>query len=147
VLEQRCIIQWGIPRAELEIMLASSAAGQDSKCSSSAIYLAGTGIELLCESSRNGDATNFGLFVGPTSYTQHGTVLCKASLGFPCSYSIDRQKPGQAEWVNVWNAEATLPQTGWGIAQALTATTPADLEPYLVDGCLKVKATISLIRK
>jgi hypothetical protein len=36
---------------------------------------------------------------------------------------------------------------GWGIRRVCTAATPADLEPYLVDGCLKLRATVSLIRK
>jgi hypothetical protein len=41
------------------------------------------------------------------------------------------------------NAIATA--DGWGKAGFITAPTPADLEPHLVDGHLKLKASIHLL--
>jgi hypothetical protein len=57
---------------------------------------------------------------------------------------IHRQVPGQEQLRQISKGEATLTTKGWGSREAITATTPADLEPYLVDGHLKLKATISL---
>jgi hypothetical protein len=89
-------------------------------------------------------ATAFGLYLGTASYRRHGTTLCLPSCGFSCQYLTQRQVNGQAQPRNISSGEATLTTQGWG-ADFITVSTPSDLEPYLVDGCLKLKATVTLI--
>ncbi len=39
----------------------------------------------------------------------------------------------------------TLVPHGWGIRSVFTAASPSDLEPHLVDGCLRLQATVKAL--
>jgi hypothetical protein len=144
-LKQRCTISWDVPKAALE---ASLNGGPLQNVSSQTIYMAGTGVELYLSPTRRQDgAVEYGLFLRTTSYIQHGTTLCQASSALSCQYEIQRQAPGMAQMCRVLNSQATLRTCGWGRPAVIVASSPAELEPYLVDGHLRLKATVSMIQR
>jgi hypothetical protein len=110
------------------------------------VYVSGTGVELLMQAHpMEGGKTGLGVYIRLASYGQHGIALCPARSGMSCHFTIQRQVPGQGQTLLLSQADATLTALGLGTPDIITSTTPADLEPDLVDGCLKLKATIRLI--
>jgi hypothetical protein len=107
--------------------------------------MAGTGVQLLLQSEKEeGGKMSCGVYLQLADYAQHGFTLCSAGLS--CSFTTSRKVPGQEQMSVVLSESATLASRyGWGLRNVITASTPADLEPYLVDGYLRLKATIRLI--
>jgi hypothetical protein len=148
VLEQRCTITWEIPRAGLEAALYAGRfnGGIFWNITSPPLYLAGTAIKYSMSIKRNvNGATDYALYAHTAHYTQHDTTLCFASCDLSCNVVMQRQVPGQAQLHQVFSCQQTLTIDGRGRKAAITTTTPSDLEPYLVDGCLKLKATVRLV--
>jgi hypothetical protein len=141
-LERRCTITWNVPRAELQQLLA---AGSLERRASDKVYMAGTGVQLLLRSKKVEGKTSYGVFLTVVDYAQDGFTLCSARLGMSCHVTIWRHVPGQELLSVVLLDTATLTSRGWGKTSYITASTPADLEPYLADGHLKLEATIRLI--
>jgi hypothetical protein len=144
-LKKRCTIIWNVPKALLEAALnVRPLHGMTSP----AIYMAGTGVQLeLTPRKQEGGSAAFGVFLKSTSYTQHGSTLCEPGSVLSCQYKFQRQVPlaGGAQMCEVSKGQATLNPIGWGKPAVIKASTPADLEPYLVDGHLKLQATVSMI--
>jgi hypothetical protein len=142
-LERRCTITWNVPRADLQ-QLFTITAGQIQQQTSDKVYMAGTGVQLLLQSEKEaGGKTSYGIYLTVADYAQHGFTLCSARLGLSCNFTISRQVPGQQQMSVVLQDKATVSNSGgWGQPGLITASTPADLEPHLVDGQLKLKATI-----
>jgi hypothetical protein len=142
-LQQRCTFTLVVPKAMLEATLNGGAL---QAVSSQTIYMAGTGVELyLTPSMREDGVISYGLYLRTSSYTQHGTTVCRAGTALSCEFELLRQVPGEPQMRRVIRTEATLATCGWGTASAITASTPAELEPHLVDGHLRLKAKISMI--
>jgi hypothetical protein len=139
-LEQRCTITWDVPRADLQSLLQAESY---SRKTSHVLYVAGTGVRLSLSASAG--KKPFGVFLRLADFIQHGFTLCSARLGLSCQFTISRQVPGQEEPSVISHGDATVTADGWGIPSLITASTPADLEPHLVDGQLKLKAIVSMI--
>jgi hypothetical protein len=132
-------------------MIEDSVAGlAPSKVSPSTIYLSGTGFELHCDARKDGPVTRFGVYVKTSGYMRHGELLISRGREYVvCRFTIHRQQQSQDQWVQEWvqliSGKGILDTRGWGDHSQITATTAADLGPYMVEGRLKVKATIQLV--
>jgi hypothetical protein len=138
-------ITWEIPKAELGKGLEKDSF----KLGSSPVYVCGTGVHLTLEASRDRatGVVNFGVYTGLCSYSPPGfdEDLCDAASGLALHCNITRDVAGHSSPQRVTTPIKTFTKDGWGKSNAFTATTPADLEPYLVDGCLKLRATIKVL--
>jgi hypothetical protein len=85
------------------------------------------------------------VYLHTSSYTQHATTLCQASDALGCQYEVQRLVPGAAQLCLVSKGQSTMTPHGWGKPAAIVASSPADLEPFLVDGHLKLKAVIRMV--
>jgi hypothetical protein len=141
-LKRRCTITWNVPEADLHELLSAESSLQ---LTSSTVYIAGTGVHLMVQSEKVEGKASYGVYLRLAGYVQHGFTLCSARLGLSCHFTISRQVPGQEQMSVVLLTTATVTSRGWGTASFITASTPADLEPHLVDGHLKLKATVSMI--
>jgi hypothetical protein len=142
-LKRGCAITWDVPKAVLE---AAMNGGPHEEVLSPSIYVSGTGLRLMLKpKAKEGDAVAYGVYMRTSSYTQHGTILTEGADAFSCQYEVQRQEPGQVQLCRVTKGQATFIKCGWGVRGAIVASSPADLEPHLVDGHLKLKATISMI--
>jgi hypothetical protein len=140
---QECgTITWDVPKVEVEALLGGAV--QD--CHSPPQYLAGTGLHLVVKAVTQPDgSTEVGVSLVPCDFEQHGVVLASASKALACQLKIQCAKPGQAEAVTVFSKTATYSKLGWGTAHLFTLTTPADLEPHLVEGHLKLTASCKVL--
>jgi hypothetical protein len=145
-LERQCTINWSVPRADLQQLLTITA-GQIQEQTSDKVYMAGTGVHLLLQSKREeeGGKTSLGVYLQLTDYAHPDGTVCSARSALGCHYVTSRQIPGQEQMSVIDQYTAALTSRGWGIPGVITASTPAELEPHLVDGHLKLKATIRLI--
>jgi hypothetical protein len=142
-LKQRCTISWDVPKAALEAALSNESPEESM---SPSIYMAGTGVQLtVYPTRRKDDATAFGVFLQTTSYSHHDTIICEPGAALSCECEILRQALGEAQMRRVYKFQMTTTPVGVGKHAFIVASSPADLEPYLVDGHLKLKATISLV--
>jgi hypothetical protein len=142
-LKQRCTITWNVPAAALQAALNG---GPLQEVLSPSICTAGTGFRLFVQPTRRQDgAVEYGVYVRTSSYTQHGATLCEPDTAFSCQFEVQRQAPGGGK-LGLLNTRATVTALGLGRPAAIVASSPADLDPYLVDGHLKLKATVSMIR-
>jgi hypothetical protein len=141
-LQRRTTLSWDVPKADLEALL-----GQECEIlRSQPTYLKGTGCQLKLEGKLQQDGSSMiGVFLMPCKYEQHSVVLAPASPALTCRMEIKHQLPDSAKPETMLSTTATVSSNGWGLAEVIIATTPADLEPYLVDGCLKLRATVNLI--
>jgi hypothetical protein len=142
-LKRRCTITMDVPKAALQ---ASLSGGPLQHVSSPSIYVAGTGLQLtLKPKAREDGAVTYGVFLRTSNYSQHGTTLCTSANAFSCNYETLRLDPSKARMRRVCGGTLTLDSFNWGRPAVIVASSPADLEPYLVDGHLKLKATVSMI--
>jgi hypothetical protein len=142
-LKDQVIISWNIPMAEL-----GRALQQDSfYLGSSPAYVCGTGVQLTLQSWKDETtgATEFGIFTGLCSYSPPGfdEDLCDAAPGLALHTSMTRDVAGHSSPQQIAMFNKTFNKMGFG-SHVFTASTPTDLEPHLVDRCLKLKATITL---
>jgi hypothetical protein len=143
-LRQRGTINWDVPRAELNDIMRSYC----TSLRSPPLYLAGSALQLLLQgTTQTNGSCKFGAFMVPCDYKQHGVLLARSPAP-GCDFEIRRQKLGPnkalASDEYVVSASATLSMSGWGTREAFSVTTPADLEPHLVDGYLKLTASITI---
>jgi hypothetical protein len=149
-LERRCTTTWNVPAADLQKLLAPLPIlvlqGEWCSSMSDTVYMAGTGVRILPQPAQVvGGKTSYGVYLQLADHVQHGFTLCSAKLGMSCHFAISRQVPGQVQMSEIVQDKVAVTRRGWGKSGLIKASTPADLEPYLVDGQLKLKATIRLI--
>jgi hypothetical protein len=141
-LAQRTAVQWAVPRAELE-----AAQGQEGmkQIFSPPVYSAGAAWQLLVQVQKaEGGKRYVGVFVRPCSYSHGGTLVAPLRFPLACSYAISYAVPGQAQPKPVCGCDATL-VTGGGSLMVFTASSPSDLDSHLVDGCLRLQATVKAL--
>jgi hypothetical protein len=143
VLAQRTSISWNIPRAELAALLEKRSF--PAALHSAPVYLAGTGVQLCAQlECENGDAPyQLGVYTTTCSFqVAHTTTVPSAGL-LSCTIHTQRVSTGHTQPLNVYRAAGTLGSShGWGLQKVYEISTPSDLEPHLVDGCLKLRLKI-----
>jgi hypothetical protein len=133
VLKQRTQISWNIPKAELQAVLA----GQRRKLHSTAVYAGGSGYQLMVQVPKKATGvTHLGAFICACEYKQHDTAVCSAAEAVSCEFSIERLGEAGAK-VQLTGGTMTAVGAGFG-----THIATAQLDSYLVDGCLRLKAFI-----
>jgi hypothetical protein len=141
ILQQRIAIKWDVPKAELQALLE----GRASICCSPAVYAAGSGHQLnMSVSKKEGGRTHLGAYLRTCDYKQHDTTLCTAAMAVSCLCVIEVGHDPRNRIKHV-SKPYTMAGIGCGWRSVLTAATPADLEPYLVDGCLRLEAPFRLL--
>jgi hypothetical protein len=97
---------------------------------------------MLLEVRKQDEACQLGLFTRLTSYKINSMALTSVPSVLACQHATTRLAPGHAEPVKVYERACCLTNVhGWGPRFA-TICQPSDLEPLLVDGCLKLRLTI-----
>jgi hypothetical protein len=142
-LAQKTAIVWDIPMAELEALLSKGYGDLWSPTS----YLAGAGLQLGVKLSRE-DSTgpySLGVHVCLTDHTMHYQKLVAMPSTFSCTYVMERLVPGEAAPCKVSGGSEALKYNGQGNDSVLTASCVSDLEPHLVDGCLKLRLYVHKI--
>jgi hypothetical protein len=138
-------ITWDVPKAELGRYLEDISY----RLRSPPVYMSGTGVQLLLVCRNDGDtgSKEFLLGVVLCSYSPPGLAweLCDVASGLTCDVRITRDATGNNSPQEVDSFVNTLSSRRGFVGRAVTAATPADLEPYLVDGCLKLRATIKVL--
>jgi hypothetical protein len=110
---------------------------------SPATYVGGTGVRLSLWKYQ-GDSVQLGVFVHLQTYELEGRNLTSEPSFLSCKYAVSRIAPDQSEPVKVTSGTYTLTSKhGWGKREAIPASAPSDLEPYLVDGHLKLRLEIA----
>jgi hypothetical protein len=105
------------------------------------MYVAGTGVRLSLSHEQD-IPPQLGVFVQLQRYELQGRQLTSLPSFLSCTYATSRMAPGQAEPVHMLGATETLTSyRGWGNPEAIPASA-SDLEPYLVDGHLKLRLVI-----
>jgi hypothetical protein len=141
-VEDRTAIIWNIPSSELETLLSKGRGSLWSPVS----YLAGTGLKLHAQLSRKGDTGPYslGVYVHLADITLPGQTLVSGRTTFSCTYDVQRIIPGEGPHT-ITGGTAALGGAGWANPSVLTASSPSDLEPHLVDGCLKLRFYVQKI--
>jgi hypothetical protein len=143
-LTKRTAIVWDIPEEELEALFSEEGASLWSDVS----YLAGTGLQLSAVLYREDDAGPYslGVYVHLDDHDLQGQKVASAPITFSCTYDVQRLVPGESQPHKILEESEALDGTnGWGITSVLTASSLADLEPHLVDGCLKLRLYVHKI--
>jgi hypothetical protein len=141
-LEQRCTITLNVTSTAL--LGAALNGGPLLEIWSPSVYAAGTGVQLFVQPRRRQDgAVEYGVFLRTTSYIQHGTALCSARSALSLDFEIQCQRPGAP--LSLINTQSTVTTRGMGSPAAIAAFSTADLDPYLVDGQLRLEATFILM--
>jgi hypothetical protein len=144
-LQRRGLITWDVPRSDLEALL-----GDDKKCDkycSPPQYLGGTAFQLVlaCRATGQPDGSSeVGVSLVTCEYEQHGVLLAPGDKAMACRFEIKRLLPG-LESVTVVGGKAWFPLPGSGSAQLFSVATATDFEPHLVDGCLKLSASVEVM--
>jgi hypothetical protein len=145
-LELRTAINWALREAELQALLQKEEGGT---LRSPARYLAGTGFQLVLQNSKQeAGPSRLGIYIVPCAYEPLGREVwsgqvCSAAVAASWNYSIQRLTGATNEPEQVAAGPYTAtPESGFGRLDFITATTPDDLLPYLVNGQLKLRATI-----
>jgi hypothetical protein len=140
-LQKRTTINWNVPKVSLERLLSDFAV----ECRSPPKYVKGTGIQLWLSKGARQQAgpVGIGVYLTTCHYTQHGVVLAPPRQALTCHMEIRRWVPSKDEAELVTSDTATISSKGWGRPDIISANTPADLEPYLVDGCLRLSASVT----
>jgi hypothetical protein len=136
VLHQRIAIKWDVPKAELQALLE----GRASICCSPAVYAAGSGHQLnMSVSKKEGGRTHLCAYLRTCDYKQHETTLCTAAMAVSClcAFEVGHDPRYQAKLVS---KPYTMAGIGCGWGSVVAAATQTDLEPHLVDGCLRLEA-------
>jgi hypothetical protein len=141
-MNQRSLITLSVPRANLEPLLSNS---YDDSRNSVVRYQAGTGLQLQLHLTPSNRTLKVGVYMRPCEYRQHGVALAPASQAFPCRFNIQRERPPPAKPESILSTTAVITAGGWGRPEELPVKTISDLEPYLVDGCLKLRATCAVL--
>jgi hypothetical protein len=141
-LARRTALEWVVPRAKLVTALGKEKVAE---LYSPPVYNSGSALQLYIQVSeaQEGGHRDMGVHILPCDY-KHGFMLV-APVHCPliCSCSISHCAPGH-EMAEIANDTVTLPAVGWGDSSAFTVASPSDLEPHLVNGCLKLQATVSV---
>jgi hypothetical protein len=138
VLRQRACIAWDVPKADLQKQIGQ----KEELLYSPTIYFAGTGVQLFLSHDED-DSDQLGLFVQLQRYELQGRQLTSLPSFLSCTYATSRMAPGQAEPVPMFSGTETLTSyQGWGERKNIPASSPSDLEPYLVEGHLKLRLVI-----
>jgi hypothetical protein len=127
--------------AEVEALLNTEGALLES----SAVYLAGNGYQLALQCCKKEDGrSHVGVFICPCAYKKLGWQLCPAADIVCCRFSIERlmDSGNKTQAVMKDSVTAVGAGSGFGCPDLIIASSPDDLAPYLVDGCLKLRATI-----
>jgi hypothetical protein len=143
-VRRRSAIVWDVPLAELEELFAD----EDGYLVSPRSYLAGTGLTLCIYLDRVdvNDPFSLGLYLDLTDYTVQGRKLASVPTVLSCECTMQRLVPGTPEPVEFSRFSVALKtDVGCGVTSVLTAFSVSDLEPHLVDGCLKLRAYIDKI--
>jgi hypothetical protein len=143
VLIERTVIEWDVPAADLQELLTGKGGGS---LLSPAVYLAGTGFQLELLRKRQEDGrSHLGIYIVPCAYKQLGLQLCSAAEAVSCSFSIQRLTGATSEPERVSGGVITViggGTDGFGHPDFITAATPNDLSPYLVNGSLMLRAGV-----
>jgi hypothetical protein len=137
VLQQRASIVWDIPKQDVLAMLGP----RDISISSPAtVYVSGTGVQLSLQYFAA--SSSLGLFTRLVSYPMYGEVRTLSPSMLSCKYTITRLVANKPQPLVLHQATGTLHSCSeWGISKMLAITSASDLEPHLVDGCLKLRLT------
>jgi hypothetical protein len=142
-LKQRTTITWAIPRADLEPAIANK---EDVGWRSHAVYAAGTGLRLFLDLEFNKDDNlmHLSAYLENCAYqlpgTEHKAVCPAAQFS---EYHIRRQLIGGRSTIESHGERTTY--TGcWG-CEFLELSSISDLDQHLVDGCLKLEATFTVL--
>jgi hypothetical protein len=140
-LAQRTALQWAVPRAELEAALSREA---KTIMYSPPVYSAGAAWYLIVEVQKaKGGKHELCVYLQPCRYSHGATPVAPHVSPLACSFTISRAVPGQAQPKPVCETAAVTLFNGWGMRCVFTLASPSDLEPHLVDGCLKLTATLN----
>jgi hypothetical protein len=113
---------------------------------SPAVYSAGAAWQLQVQVHKaEGGKRDVGAFLRPFSYSHGATLIAPLRFPVACSFTISRAVPGQAQLKRVAGCDAATLVKGWGKRSVFTAATPSDLEPHLVDGCLRLQANVKAL--
>jgi hypothetical protein len=145
--QQDTIISWDVPRVRLVAALSLAADGIAEE--SPTIYLSATGVQLALhvrKDTAEPSRTNFAVLIRTCNYAPQGMnqPLCTAANGLTVRCTITQQLSGGRQPAVIMSTLATLHENGWGKNRVCSAVMPLDLEPFLVDGCLKLQATLTL---
>jgi hypothetical protein len=132
-----------VPRAELEAALAKE---EVTELVSLPAFCSGAAWRLQVQVQKAvAGKRGVGVLVRPCSYSHGATLVAPLRFPMTCSYAISRAVPGQAQLKPVCACDAATLVTGGGSLSAFTAASPLDLEQHLVDGCLRLQATVKAL--
>jgi hypothetical protein len=148
-VEHANVIKWDVPRARLVDAMSNPASTHSEKAPP--VYLSATGVQLALNVRKiagEPNTTHFDVFIGLCDYIPPGmsSPLCTATAaGLPVSVTITHQLPEGRQPAQFDNQSVTL-STEIGVgSRVFSAGDRLDLEPHLVDGCLKLEATLRVL--
>jgi hypothetical protein len=112
---------------------------------SSSIYVAGAGVQLGLSFNKadNSNECKMGVYVHLGTHHVGDIKLVELPCVLSLHYITARLVPSSEEPQEIRRASDTLTSKhGWGHPSVLTLSSPSDLDPHLVDGCLKLRLTI-----
>jgi hypothetical protein len=138
LLEQRTTISWDVPAADLHALLEE----EEDSLASHAVYLGGTAFRLMLITNSKERRVEYLMAVFCTAdYYQNHELLCPGAKATCCDFSIEQLGPAGRPPKQESSGMYTSCRLGW-FCNVVKASTPADLAPFLVDGCLRIKGTI-----
>jgi hypothetical protein len=143
IKDQRYTITWDVPQSELEEALNTQGT---THLYSTAVYAAGCvwRLQLIVKEAQGSQPRDIGVFFSPSSYKCQGQEVVPENEVTQVKYTLTHQPPGGARHSTLAEYSLTL-QCALGLAQAFKASSMADLQPHLCDGCLKLRATFQVI--
>jgi hypothetical protein len=137
-LARRSTIAFDIPQDMLEQLFA----GKWDFLWSPPIYLAGTGVRLCARLCKARDYL-LGVYLRLTEFAVEGHTVVPRPGMLTCTCTMEHLAPTQSKPVKFREfSQAMNGDSEGGFHVVFTLSGPSDLEPYLVDGCLKLRAQI-----
>jgi hypothetical protein len=146
VLELRTTINWAIPKADLESAFSKEEA---TLLRSLVMYAAGAGFCLLLELAPNEDekCMLFSIYIEKVACKLPGTehrVSCIGAQLRQCEIRMEVMAPPGPRYQVVSHDECTTFQSSLG-GDLCKLSSISDLDQHLVDGCLKLEATFTVM--
>jgi hypothetical protein len=143
---QRTALEWAVPHAELVAALGKK---EPTSLYSQPVYSAGAAwkLDLRLSEAAPGGKRDVGVFLHPSSYSHGATLVAPLHCAMTCGFTISRALPGQSQPKIIYGVDVVtvLLHRGWGRTSVFTVASPSDLEPHLVDGCLRLQATVKAL--
>jgi hypothetical protein len=143
-LARRSAIAWDIPFAALERLFARNGGSLYSR----SVYLAGTELYLEVNLSREASTGPYSLhiYMGLDDCTLYGQTDEPLPRVLVCTCVMQYLAPGKSALQEIGTFSTALAEeAGRGYGWVFTASSPSDLVPHLVDGCLKLRAHIEKV--